>query len=166
MTKYLRRHWVTNPKGVEISYKGAFDLDEFYEWLVRYLDFRAYWSDANETLYSEKIGSGGAKEIEIIWECSKNEGTRYKKKIIIKFIITGAKEIEVPAGDKRVKLTQAGYKIFLYAFLEVAEEKGFFGAVWDNLINKRVLDNHIRDTWQDFDKLHGEIKKIFDQYVQ
>jgi len=84
-------------KGVTVKYKGSFDLSLLYknlnEWLVR-----EKYSDTiqeGEKKYAEKIKPDG-KQIEILWETSRNLEAGYFKIVIgISFFLNGINEVEL-----------------------------------------------------------------------
>ena len=119
---------------------GLLEMSEFYRWLKRWLEFKGYWANSNEKLYSETITPNG-KKIDIQWMCKKEATSYFINHIDIIFLFIGVNKIEIPQGEQKVKIEKGDFEIRINGYLEKAGE----GTVAS---------------------LHEELKAIFDQYVQ
>ena len=158
-------------KGVTVKYKGSFDLSLLYknlnEWLVR-----EKFSDTiqeGEKKYAEKIKPDG-KQIEILWETSRNLEAGYFKIVIgISFFLNGINEVELEREGKRIKLENGEIELnFVSKIIRNADNKWKENSLIFNLYEKHIIKDKIEsvkiECYRDTNKLIDEAKNFFNLY--
>ena len=121
---------------VVLKYKDVFDLKAFYEAFMEYLVDNDWFGGTNEpksdlnhweTLYLEKIGRGGDKEIRIRWrpfkEPSGTQAVVYH--LDVNFHIIGLMPAEIIKDGKKIKADKGEMELTIKAFVEEKYKEGF-----------------------------------------
>ncbi len=162
----MERIWVTPPTGLKIRHVGILDLEEFYKWLFRWLEFEGYISESSyEKAYNEQTTAGG-KQIFIQWHGEKQKTKDFRYVIDVKWILVGVNSIEIQREDKKVKLFKGDFDIRVMAYLEkTIGGGGFLRRIYDMFIIRRRVDEHRSNLYDKVTTLQNEIVQFFNQYV-
>lgn len=115
-----------------LRYKGTFDWEGLYKAMKGWFKEREY--DFLEKRYKHKLQAGGFTEIEVNWECWRDETEYMRDWIHVYFHIWDYKEMEVIKDGKKVRLAKARMKIEITPFLEADYEDR-----WQDSAFKRKL---------------------------
>jgi hypothetical protein len=164
-----------------IKFKDIFNLKQFYsnlrEWLKEYgwygvtYDQKAdkdYW----ETLYLERIGLAGEKEMWIYWRLQKLPvpNSYYKYHLDIDYHILYMFPAEVIRDGKKLKVNKGEIEIKVYSYVEF-DYKGewskhpvlrFFNKLFpQRIIRKDLYDDHKKELYREVYTMAAFIKKWF-----
>ena len=121
---------------VTVRSKGIFDLSllykKLYEWLLR-----EGYGPPKEVLYAERV-KAGSKQVEIVWETSKEEEDIFELGIGVSFFVTQWQEVDVQKDNKKMRLDQADVKLVFSANLT----KGVGKKDWPEGGLRKRLYNH------------------------
>jgi len=90
-------------------YNNYFDFKETYKTLFDYLLDQGW--DMNEKAYKEVLQAGGAKEIEVEWECIRKVSDYFKFWMKIKFHPMGMTNVEVEIDGVKQKMNKGSMDI-------------------------------------------------------
>lgn len=160
--------WIGPQAGVRIRHVGILDLDEFYKWAQRYLDFYGFFSNKPyfEEYYIETNTPAG-KTIDIKWIGKKKINNYYTYVIEVVWLLVAVNPVETTNKEgKKVKLKKGDFDIKLFVYIE-RDTKGnkLLRDLYEKfIIRQRTLDHRLklRDRMEKFSK---EIKEYFRQYV-
>jgi hypothetical protein len=158
--------WVTPPApgGMRVRHVGVLDLGEFYKWLVRWLTFRGFWSNTNETQYLERVTPTG-KKYELIWECKKEQSSHFTYCVRLTLLLIGINDVEVQRDNKKFKIQKGDFEIRIAAHVEKTyETKGLINRFYEILIRRRIEEYKL-DLYEKVYELQEYIKEYFGQYV-
>ena len=150
---------------LKIRHVGYLEMSEFYRWLKRWFEFKGYWDNKNETLYSETIMPIG-KKIDINWACKKSRSKYFIYHIDVVFLFIGINKVEVQQGDKKVKIEKGDFEVRINAYVEKNASDSVLWKLYERIILKQNIDMYLNDLYDTAYGLHDEIKAIFQQYVQ
>jgi hypothetical protein len=88
---------------------GLFDFKETYRVLYEWLVHEGY--EVDETAYKEIIGAGGAKEVDIFWEASRELSSYFKSLITVRFHPIGMTAVEVKIDNVDQKMNKGDLTI-------------------------------------------------------
>lgn len=151
---------------IKIRHLGYLDLDEFYKWLKRWLEFKGFWDNSNEKLYSEIITPGG-KKIDIVWKCQKSKTKYFIYHIDIVFLLIGVNKVEMQKDDKKIKIEKGDFEIRVSGYMEKKNSSdSMIWKAYERVILKHNIDMYLADLADTVGSLNEGIKEIFEQYVQ
>jgi len=153
----------------KITYGGIFSLKELYEHLWSYFGWHKY--DLEEKKYKEKAKPTG-KEMEIIWNATKDVDEYSKIAIKVEWIIIGLTDVEVTKDDAKVKMNKGEVEIKVSADLvtdkqdqwEVSPHFRFMKGFYEKYLYKGTIDHLKNQTWKEGWDLFNEIKAFLNLY--
>jgi len=161
----IRTKIFATPGELKIRHVGLLELSEFYRWFKRWFEFKGYWDNSNEVLYSETITSIG-KKIDIKWSCKKARTKYFIYHIDVVFLLIGINKVEVQQEDRKIKIEKGDFEIRINGYMEKKVSGGVLWKVYERIMLKKNIDMYINDLSDTILSLQDEIKSIFDQYVQ
>jgi hypothetical protein len=106
----------------KVRHVGIFDFKETYRILFEWFIEQGY--DFNEKSYKEVLGAGGAKEIELEWECVRKVSDYFKFEIKTSWKIIGMTSVEVEIDGVKQKMNKGDVAItFKTTLLKDYEER-------------------------------------------
>jgi hypothetical protein len=129
----------------KVRHVGLFDFKETYRILFEWFIDQGF--DFNEKSYKEVAGAGGAKELEIEWECVRKVSDYFKFYIKTVWKIIGMTSVEVEVDGVKQKMNKGDLTItFSSVLLKDYEEKwsktpflNFLRTLYDRyLIKERI----------------------------
>ena len=93
----------------KIKHSGVFDFKELYRILYEWFMDKGY--DFNEKGYKEVVGAGGAKEIELEWECVRKVSDYFRFNIKAKWHIIGMTTVEVEIDGEKKKMNKGQFEL-------------------------------------------------------
>ncbi len=156
-------------KGLQINYKGLFNVKEFYKFLDKFLQDYGY--DKNEAFNEEKAHKGG-KDILLKLEPFRTVSDYAKNFIQLKISMTGIKEVEIVKDDKKVKMNDGTIKIQIASYLKSDKEGRweqkplfiFFRTLVDKFVYKVYISHLEKELEKDTKQLYHSIKSFFNLY--
>ncbi len=138
-------------KSVKVKYRDIFDMKEYYEalkeWMVEH-EWKSFDDKTEEweTYYSEKIGSGGAREIWIWWRLAKKapetEALRYH--LYLTFHTLGLASTEVIKGGQKINTHKGEVELEIEAYIEEKYKKALIeGELDESGKRKKHLFNFV-----------------------
>ena len=88
----------------KVKHTGTFDFKELYRILFEWFIDHDY--DFNEKSYKEVVGAGGAKDLEIEWDCVRKVSDYFKFEIVTKWQIFGMTAVEVEIDGVKQKMNK------------------------------------------------------------
>ena len=162
-------HFVTDPGGLKIKYKGVFDMENLYNSMAYYLQDYGLCKDLTklEKRYAEKK-MGSAKNLEILWTTKKKVSEYFTYHIKITFLVLGLSDIEMQKGDKKVKANKGDCEMRIAGWVEVGGEKfdklGFLNKIYANYVIRKRLDEYKIDLYSKVYKFQDFVKRIVGAY--
>lgn len=98
----------------KIKSTGIFDFKDFYSFSYDWLRGEGY--DVFERRYAEKV-AGDTKQIEVVWEADREISDYFKFRIVMEWMITGMKSVEVQKEGQKIKMDSGGVEIKFRAVL-------------------------------------------------
>jgi len=160
------KYYVTPTRGIALKFQGIIDLPELYRQMKLWLEDRGYAKEENlEKAYIEKIKGNNLKQIEILWEGSKNVSDYFKYKIRIQFILLGVTETEVTQENIKRKLYKGNFQIYITGYVEEGEDKewknvGIISKLYHNLVAKRRIEDHKLELYNKIYSFQESIKNF------
>ena len=146
----------------KIKHKGIFDFKETYNLVYDWLVNEGY--DINEKTYKENIGPGGAKEIEIEWDCHRKISDYFKFLIKIEYHIIGMTDVEVEIDGKKEKMNKGQFEFTIKGILvkdhESRWENSPFFKFLRTLYDRYLIPSRIENYEG---KLIGEVDEVVAQ---
>ncbi len=157
----------TKDKEIATKIKQAayFDFKKIYafayEWLVEE-DFKVI-----EKKYQEKI-AGNTKDIEIVWDCSKEISDYFKFLIRIEWRILKMEEVEVVVDNKKTKTNKGEFEMKATGVLERDYESRwentaflkFLRGVYDRYVIRGTISAEKKKLIEDVDEYVAQIKSM------
>lgn len=100
----------------KVKHSGLFNFKDTYNVLYSWLIDEGY--DVNEKSYKENIGSGGAKEIEIIWVAYRKISDYFRFVFKIRWFIVGMTSVEAEIDGVKQKTNKGQFEIKISSILE------------------------------------------------
>src|SRR3989344_4841031 len=113
----IRTKIFATPGELKIRHVGLLELSEFYRWFKRWFEFKGYWDNSNEVLYSETITSIG-KKIDIKWSCKKARTKYFIYHIDVVFLLIGINKVEVQQEDRKIKIEKGDFEIRINGYMQ------------------------------------------------
>jgi hypothetical protein len=102
--------------GSKVRHVGLFDFKETYRILFEWFIDQGY--DFNEKSYKEVIGAGGAKEIELEWDCVRKVSDYFRFQIKTSWKIIGMTSVEVEIDGVKQKMNKGDLAITFKTILQ------------------------------------------------
>lgn len=149
----------------KIIQKGIFNFKDVYEFLYDYLGDENY--DVDEVKYVEKI-KGDEKDMEIIWNCTKEVSDYFMFEITLTWAVLGMKKAKVKKGDKEVIMDSGTIEIkFTSALIKDYENRWennaplkFLRGVYDRYIIRNKLDEYGVKVWEEVHDVISQTKSF------
>lgn len=149
----------------KFKWKGTCDLKLLYRNIKTWLEEEEY--AVSEKSYGERVKPNG-KQLEIVWEAGKEEGSYFAKKIYLEIFGLGISDVEVEREGKRLKLHSAELEISLRAeiTLNASDEwhDGLAHTIYQDYIVKEKIDEEKINLYGDVHNLMDEIKAFLSLY--
>ena len=97
-----------------LKQKGIYNFKDFYEFLYDYFTDENY--DIAETKYVEKV-EGETKDLEIIWNATKEVSDYFKYEINLTWVILGMKKVKVKKDGQEIYMDSGTLEIKFTASL-------------------------------------------------
>ncbi|MDP3990241.1 MAG: hypothetical protein Q8Q01_03475 [archaeon] len=136
---------------LRIKYKDVFSIDELYiammEWLREY-GWKDYYEDSDElweTFYSEKVGSGGAKNITIWWRLQRkpNNAEQIHYYLDVDFMSFAVVPTEVIKDGHKISTFKGELEITINGFVD----KKYLDTLDKNSLLKTMKEFFVRDVY-------------------
>lgn len=166
MVEQTEKIWISPPMpgGQKVRHVGYLDLREFYVWLQRWFEFNGYFHPNFEKFYEERTLPKG-KEMHIRWVGRKEETKYFTYVIEVVWLLIGVNQVEIPKGDKKVKIEKGDFELRFGAYLEKKGTKGIHRKIYEYFIIKNIIEQHRSKLYDKFYSMLDEVKAYFDQYV-
>ncbi len=155
---------VVYPSG-KFKWKGTVDLKLLYVKIHDWLAEEEY--SISEKSYGERIKPFG-KQIEIIWEATKNEGSYFRKNISLEFFGIGFNDVEVERDGKSLKLQKGELEIGFKAeiVLNASDDwrKGAMHTLYAKYLINEQIDEEMIALYTDTHDLIAELKTFLALY--
>lgn len=158
--------WVTPPGGLKVRHVGLLDLEEFYKWLFRWLEFEEYIKEETyERAYDEQTTPAG-KQIFMVWHGVKPKTKDFSYVIDIKWILVGVNSVEVQKDEKKVKIFKGDFDLRIISYVEkTIRSRGILRLIYDRFIIRKRTEEHKSLLYDKVATLQNEIINYFNQYV-
>lgn len=165
----IEKIWITPPLpgGIKVRHVGFLDLKEFYTWMQRWFEFEGYFKSGKdfERFYEERTLPKG-KELHIRWVGKKKVNEYFNYGIEVIWLLIGLNEVEVPRGDKKIKIFKGDFELRIGAYLEKGMgARNIFRKIYDQFVIRRLILDHRDKLYEKTYSLQAAIKAYFDQYV-
>lgn len=150
----------------KVKQTGLFNYKDFYTFAYKWLVDEGYKVD--EKVYSEKVGGGGAKEVDIEWECKKKVSDYFRFVLKAKWKILGMTTVEAedPNTKKTTKLEKGQVEIKVAAILEKDYEHRwentaflkFMRAVYDKYLIRGRIEDYEKKIFGESDEFIAQLK--------
>lgn len=159
-----------------VKYKDVFDMKAFYEFCLREWLLENEWGDPAgdldhwETLYSERIGRDGAKEIWIQWRpMKKAKDGKFTYYLDFNFHILGLISMEVVKEGMKIKTNKGEMELIIKAFIEKNYAQEFEKnwlmktalPLFESRIYKKEIEVRKKELYQEVQALLSVIKQWF-----
>jgi sigma54-dependent transcription regulator len=149
----------------KVVQKGIFNFKDVYAFLYDYLVDENY--DVDEIKYVEKI-SGDAKNLEIIWNCTKEVSDYFMFEITLTWGVLGMKKTKVKKGKQEVVMDSGTVDIkFTAAIIKDYENRWennaflkFMRGLYDRYIMKSRIDVYGVKVWEEVHEVIGQAKSF------
>jgi len=149
----------------KVVQKGVFNFKDTYEFLYDYLVDENY--DVDEVKYVEKI-KGDSKDLEIIWNATKEVSDYFKFEITITWGIFGMKKVKVRKGDQEVVMDSGTVDIkFTSAIIKDYESRWennatlkFMRGIYDRYIIRSRIDTYEVKVWEEVHEVIAQTKSF------
>ena len=100
------------PTGLKLRHVGFLELEEYYRWLKRWVDFQGYGDESgaagefDEVYYKEEASPRGGRNIEMMWRVKKRHTNYIKFVIEIMFRMLGVRDAEAIIENKKILSVQ------------------------------------------------------------
>lgn len=149
----------------KIIQKGIFNFKDVYEFLYDYLGDENY--DVDEVKYVEKI-KGDEKDMEIIWNCTKEVSDYFKNEITLTWAILGMKKAKVKKGDQEIIMDSGTVEIkFTAALIKDYESRWennapmkFLRGLYDRYIIRNKIDEYNVKVWEEIHDIIEQTKSF------
>ncbi len=149
----------------KILQKGIFNFKDAYEFLYDYLVDENY--DVDEVKYVEKI-KGDAKDLEIIWNATKEVSDYFMYEITATWGIFGMKKVKVKKGNEEVVMDSGTIEIkFTAALIKDFENRWennaplkFMRGIYDRYIIRSHIDTYGVKVWEEVHEVINQAKSF------
>ena len=149
----------------KIMQKGIFNFKDIYEFLYNYLTDENY--DVDEIKYVEKI-KGDEKDLEIIWNCTKEVSDYFKNEVNLVWSVLGMKKVKVKKGNQEIILDSGSVEIkFSSSLIKDYENRWennpglkFIRGVYDRYIIKSRIDEYQVKLWEEVHEVINQAKSF------
>ena len=149
----------------KVVQKGVFNFKDVYEFLYDYLVEENY--DVDEVKYVEKI-QGDAKNLEIIWNCTKEVSDYFMYEITLTWGILGMKKVKVKKGKQEVVMDSGTVDIkFTGALIKDYENRWennaflkFMRGLYDRYIIRSRIDVYGVKVWEEVHEVIAQAKSF------
>ena len=148
-----------------IIQKGIFNFKDVYEFLYDYLVDENY--DISETKYVEKL-EGNTKNLEIVWDATKEVSDYFKFEITATWSILGLKKVKVKKDDQEIIMDSGSIEIKFTAVLikdyenrwENNPQLKFIRGMYDRYIIRSRIDSYEIKIWEEINELIAQTKSF------
>ncbi len=149
----------------KFKWKGTCDLKLLYSKIKTWIEEEEY--AVSEKSYGERVKPNG-KQLEIVWEARKEEGSYFQKKIFLEIFGIGISEVEVEREGKRLKLHSGELEISLHAEITLNASDdwhdGFVHTLYQDYIIKEKIDEEKINLYKDVHNFMDEVKAFLSLY--
>lgn len=135
-----------------IRYKGVFDWPGLYKAMKDWFKERDY-EPLLEKRYKHKIRAGGFAEIEVNWDCWRDETEYVRDFVKVYFHIWDYKEVDVIKNNKKMKLAKGRMLIEIEPSLVLDYEDRWEGSAFKRKLrdfyNRFLYRVEIESLWED-----------------
>ncbi|MBI4981150.1 hypothetical protein HZC30_06365 [Candidatus Woesearchaeota archaeon] len=162
---------------LRVKYKDVFDLKAFYEavheWLVQngWGTIEEGEVDHFETLYGERIGREGMKEIWIQWRVKKDAegGSNFTYYLNLDYHVLGLTSIEAVKEGMKMKVNKGELDLYINAFIEEKYSKAleqnpilkYFFILFKQRVYRKEYEQRKKELYQETYVLQNFIKQWF-----
>ena len=148
-----------------IIQKGIFNFKDVYEFLYNYLTDENY--DISETKYVEKL-EGSTKNLEIIWNATKEVSDYFKFEITATWSVLGLKKVKVKKDDQEIIMDSGSIEIkFTASIVKDYENRWennpplkFIRGMYDRYIIRSRIDSYEVKIWEEINELVAQTKSF------
>ena len=155
------------PTGLKLRHVGFLELEEYYRWLKRWVDFQGYGDEGgefDEVYYKEEASPRGGRNIEMMWRVKKRHTNYIKFVIEIMFRMLGVRDAEAIIENKKIKVDMGDFEIQVSSYLEKTYKVTPLRRLYDFFIIRKQLLDFREELWQKTMLLFTESKQYFDRY--
>lgn len=150
----------------KVKQTGIFDYKELYRFCYTWLVDKGYY--VVEKSYSEKVGGGGAKEVEISWEATRKISDYFRFNLKLDWRIIGMTSVDVEDKETGQKkgMNKGNPEIKISAVLEKDYESKWEGntfnkflrGIYDRYIIRTRIEQYEIKIFSEADELLAQIK--------
>ncbi|HJO14423.1 MAG TPA: hypothetical protein QGG70_00020 [Candidatus Pacearchaeota archaeon] len=146
-----------------LKQKGIYNFKDFYEFLYDYFTDENY--DIAETKYVEKV-EGETKDLEIIWNATKEVSDYFKYEINLTWVILGMKKVKVKKDGQEIYMDSGTLEIKFTASLVKDYENRwennpflkFMRGIYDRYIIRSRIDDYEIKVWEEINEIIAQAK--------
>lgn len=152
------------PSG-KYKWKGSVDLKVLYKKIYEWLKDEEYV--VYEKSYGVRLKPNG-KQLEIVWEATKDESPYFLKRISLEFFGIGLNDVEVERDGKNLKLQkgelEVGFKAELVLNASDDWKEGFVHTLYEKYMIDEKIEEEKIELYKDLHDLVAEIKTFLALY--
>ncbi|MEK6914217.1 MAG: hypothetical protein AABW83_01060 [Nanoarchaeota archaeon] len=149
----------------KIIQKGIFNFKDVYGFLYDYLVDENY--DVTETKYVEKL-EGNTKNLEIIWNATKEVSDYFKFEITATWAVLGLKKVKVKKDDQEIVMDSGSIEIkFTASLIKDYESRWennsvlkFMRGMYDRYIIRSRIDSYEVKIWGEVNEITTQTKSF------